>query len=187
MPKFMRSHGPFAVYDHAAHKGVHSYETVGAVNEQALGRFNEQIQGVQKTRHNEKKQFYSAIDYMDKMEFLKVQDRKHQNREHSDFLRSQIAEKQKRKVAEQAVEVLYYKPHFGPEETLDNVQKGIDDLKQKQEFIKMNLQHQINAKTQLSEAKMKDERHADRKIIKAQIHNQELEQIALMKKDQVMK
>ena len=41
VPKFMRSQGPFAVYDHAAHKGAHSYETVGNVNEQALTRFNE--------------------------------------------------------------------------------------------------------------------------------------------------
>jgi len=29
----MRSNGPFAVYDHHAHKGANSYETVGAVNE----------------------------------------------------------------------------------------------------------------------------------------------------------
>ena len=33
VPKFMRSQGPFAVYDHAAHKGAHSYDTVGNVNE----------------------------------------------------------------------------------------------------------------------------------------------------------
>lgn len=40
VPKFMRSQGPFAVYDHAAHKGAYAYETVGGVNEQALIRFN---------------------------------------------------------------------------------------------------------------------------------------------------
>ena len=40
VPKFLRSQGPFAVYDHAAHKGNRSYETVGTVNEQALSRFN---------------------------------------------------------------------------------------------------------------------------------------------------
>lgn len=41
VPKFMRSQGPFAVYDHAQHKGAHSYDTVGNVNEQALARYNE--------------------------------------------------------------------------------------------------------------------------------------------------
>ena len=46
LPTFLRSQGPFAVYDHAAHKGLHSYETVGNVNEQALQRFNNEIQGV---------------------------------------------------------------------------------------------------------------------------------------------
>ena len=40
VPKFLRSQGPFAVYDHAQHKGQRSYEMVGAVNEQALARFN---------------------------------------------------------------------------------------------------------------------------------------------------
>ena len=43
VPKFLRSQGPFAVYDHAAHKGNRSYETVGNVNEQALGRFNGEV------------------------------------------------------------------------------------------------------------------------------------------------
>ena len=42
VPKFMRSQGPFAVYDHAAHKGAHSYNTIGKVNEQALNRFADQ-------------------------------------------------------------------------------------------------------------------------------------------------
>ena len=43
VPKFMRSQGPFAVYDHSAHKGAHANHTVGSVNEQALGRFNAQV------------------------------------------------------------------------------------------------------------------------------------------------
>jgi len=33
VPKFLRSQGPFAVYDHAAHKGGRTYETIGNVNE----------------------------------------------------------------------------------------------------------------------------------------------------------
>ena len=40
VPRFLRSQGPFAVYDHAAHKGNRTYETVGVVSEQALNRFN---------------------------------------------------------------------------------------------------------------------------------------------------
>ena len=66
VPKFMRSQGPFAVYDHAAHKGGQTFETVGAVNEQALARFNGDIDGVQKRREAEKNQFYSSIDYFDR-------------------------------------------------------------------------------------------------------------------------
>lgn len=73
----MRSQGPFAVYDHAQHKGAHSYETVGSVNEQALARYKEQSKNIRQVRENEKNQFYSAMDYMDRMEYLKAQDRHH--------------------------------------------------------------------------------------------------------------
>ena len=66
VPKFLRSQGPFAIYDHAAHKGGRTFETVGAVNEQALTRFNADVDGVQKRREAEKDQFYTQIDYMDK-------------------------------------------------------------------------------------------------------------------------
>jgi len=33
VPKFLRAQGPFAVYDHSAHKGGRAFETIGAVNE----------------------------------------------------------------------------------------------------------------------------------------------------------
>ena len=59
---------------------------------------------------------------MDKMEFMKQQDRIKQNRVNSEFLRRQIVEKQLRQENEKNVEGLYYKPHFGPEETLDQIQ-----------------------------------------------------------------
>ena len=39
VPKFLRAQGPFTVYDHAAHKGDRTYQTIGRVNEQALNRF----------------------------------------------------------------------------------------------------------------------------------------------------
>ena len=93
----------------------------------------------------------------------------------------------RRKEAEAAVEGLYYKPHFGPEETLDQIQANIDAKAQKQDFIKMNLTHQINAHRELSEASRKQERHADRKFIRAQTHAQNLEYAAMAQKDQKMK
>lgn len=53
VPKFLRSQGPFAVYDHSAHKGPAAHEMNGAVNEQALNRFNAEIEGVQRQRERE--------------------------------------------------------------------------------------------------------------------------------------
>ena len=66
VPKFLRSQGPFTVYDHAAHKGQDKFDVVGNVNEQALTRFNGEVNNIQKMREHEKAQFYSAIDYMDR-------------------------------------------------------------------------------------------------------------------------
>jgi len=43
VPKFLRSQGPFAVYDHSAHKGGRSYETVANTNEMALTRYTKEI------------------------------------------------------------------------------------------------------------------------------------------------
>lgn len=85
----------------------------------------------------------------------------------SEFLRRQIAEKNMRKESENAVEGLYYKPHFGPEETLDQIQSNLDNEKAKKEFLKSNLSHQINAATELNLANLKSEKHADRKFIRA--------------------
>lgn len=148
----MRSQGPFAVYEHCAHKGEQAFTTVGGVNEMALQRFKDEVGNIQKARETQKNQFYSAIDYMDRMEFLKQQDRQKQNRVNSEYLRKQIAEKQLRKQTEAGVEGLYYKPHFGPEETLDQIQQDIENKKNKQEFLRSNLQNQINAQRELSEA-----------------------------------
>lgn len=121
VPKFLRSQGPFAIYDHAAHKGGRTFETVGAVNEQALSRFNQDVEGVQKRREFEKEQFYSALDYMDKQNAFAYNNRMRLNKANCDFIRNQMAEKAAVKQAEKEVDTLYYKPHFGPEETLDQV------------------------------------------------------------------
>ena len=59
------------------------------------------------------------MDYMDRMDRIKAASRHKQNQANVEFIRNQIVEKQARKANENDVERLYYKPHFGPEETLD--------------------------------------------------------------------
>ena len=93
VPKFLRSQGPFAVYDHHAHKGDRAYQTVGSVNEQALNRFNQETEGVQKQRETEKNMFYSAMEYMDRLDAKRCEDKRRQNLANREFLRNQIAEK----------------------------------------------------------------------------------------------
>lgn len=166
VPKFLRSQGPFAVYDHAAHKGGRTYETIGAVNEQALTRFNEGNNDIQKRREAEKSQFYAVMDYMDREQAFRHVNKVKMNMANVDFIRTQIDDKARVKNAEKQVETLYYKPHFGPEETLDQVQKNLETSKQKQDFLRMNLAHQIHNNRELSEASRKVERAQDQKFIK---------------------
>ncbi len=127
------------------------------------------------------------MDYMDKMDRAKKSNQKKQNKDHVDFIRNQIIEKQQRADAEKVVEKLYYKPHFGPEETLDQIKRNMEAQKQKQDFLRMNLTHQINNQRELSEASRQQERQADKKFIKACTEAQTLEHVAMVKKDQVMK
>ena len=54
VPKFMRSQGPFAVYEHCAHKGEQAFTTVGGVNEMALQRFKDEVGNIQKARETQK-------------------------------------------------------------------------------------------------------------------------------------
>lgn len=63
--------------------------------------------------------FYSAIDWMDRLDEQKRNDRKRQNQVHLEFIKNQIEEKARVKNEHRQVESLYYKPHFGPEETLE--------------------------------------------------------------------
>ena len=57
----------------------------------------------------------------------------------------------------------------------------------KKEFLRQNLTNQINANRQLSEASRQDERRADQKFIRATTNAQNLENAALIRKDQIMK
>ena len=51
----------------------------------------------------------------------------------------------------------------------------------------MNLNHQINAARELSEASRKQERSKDQKFIRATTNAQHLEHAAMQRKDQIMK
>ena len=71
------------------------------------------------------------MDYMDRENAFRATNRVKMNMANVDFIRNQIEEKKRVKDAEKQVETLYYKPHFGPEETLDQVKKNLETHRQK--------------------------------------------------------
>jgi hypothetical protein len=72
LPMFLKSQGPFAVYDHALHRGEEQANKFGNVTEQALGRHHNEVDRLKNVREAERSQFYSNIDKMTRMQDLKT-------------------------------------------------------------------------------------------------------------------
>ena len=66
LPKFMKSQGPFAVYDHSVHKGSSTANINSTVTELALKRHFDEVHRLQGTREGEKNQFFSNMNHLDK-------------------------------------------------------------------------------------------------------------------------
>lgn len=54
-PQFLRSNGPFKVYNHAEHKG--SIENIHKINQQADQRFHQEMNQIKSVKEFEKNQF----------------------------------------------------------------------------------------------------------------------------------
>ena len=71
LPMFLKSQGPFAVYDHAMHRGTDQDLIFATATEQALNRHNDDVDRLRQQREFERGQFYSNIDAMQKMADMK--------------------------------------------------------------------------------------------------------------------
>lgn len=56
-PYFLRSQGPFKVYDHAKAKGQNYVLNVQAINEQAHQRFEDECKKIKEIRNFEREEF----------------------------------------------------------------------------------------------------------------------------------
>jgi hypothetical protein len=63
VPQFLKSQGPFTVYDHAMHKGERVKNINGSVNNAALDRYTQEIEHVKNCRNKEKETFYNNISH----------------------------------------------------------------------------------------------------------------------------
>ena len=56
-PSFLRSNGPFKVYDHAHQKGTQYVANIQYINDQAQKRFQSELTNIKQVREFERKQF----------------------------------------------------------------------------------------------------------------------------------
>jgi hypothetical protein len=116
-PVFLRSNGPYEVYDHARTKGEREVSKMGKINKLAQDRFNEEVEKLKTLKQTEKKEFMDEIERREDVELQKKRLNKFRSVVTQDFVYNQIEENQERKREFDLREKLYYKPHFGPEET----------------------------------------------------------------------
>lgn len=91
----------------------------------------------------------------------KAELRKKNNLDNLRFLSKQIQSDRDRKSHSHHVEKLYYKPHFGPEETDEMLDKEDERLKQQKFFVKQQLLDQINLKNNMKLKDFSDERFGE--------------------------
>lgn len=61
----MRSNGPFKVYDHAQAKGKQYVANLQQINDQALRRFESEVNGIKELREFQKEQFATSQAHQD--------------------------------------------------------------------------------------------------------------------------
>ena len=85
------------------------------------------------------------------------------------------------------MERAYYKPHFGPEETVEIAKQHVNRAREIQEALRFGLAKQMDEQYLQSESSKADQMDAD-KMLLAQVHNKlEIENFAIAKKNEHMK
>ena len=113
----MRSHGPYKIYNHAEQKGT--TEIQDKINHQADQRFAKELNQIKSVKEFEKNQFQMAIFKKELLANHSQQLRLENNMENFEFIQHQIESTKFKKKMQERADRIYYKPHFGPEETKD--------------------------------------------------------------------
>jgi CTP:phosphocholine cytidylyltransferase-like protein len=116
-PYFLRSQGPFRIYDHAQAKGKNYVGNIQAINEQARQRLEKEYHQIKEVRSFEREEFGWQKKKQDIIALQNIKMKKHNNMANLYCLAEQIEQDRVKKNFEKEMEKQYYKTHFGPEET----------------------------------------------------------------------
>ena len=138
-PYFMRSQGPFKVYDHAQQKGSSAVTNLSGTNAAAHTRFQDECERIKENREYEREQFGWQKHKADVVAAHNHELRRKNNRANLHFVRQQIEVDRERKSFQKEVDRQYYKPHFGPEETQDLVEREAARVATQKEYVRAQL------------------------------------------------
>lgn len=182
-PSFLKSHGPYKIYDHAQAKGKQYVANLQNINDQAQKRFNQEVQKLQEQREYQKEEFQhtkARADFIsDQKRFLRTGN----NFNNLEFIQQQIYAKEQRKREFDFREKQYYKPHFGPEET-DQLLDLEDHRRVNQRaYINDQLQMQMRIKSSVKDKRFQAEREGELENLDIVNKQQLAEELAKRKKD----
>lgn len=165
-PYFMRSQGPFKIYDHATSKGQQFVQNLNETNQQAHARFQEECAKIKESREFEREQFGWQKHKEDLVAAHKQELKKKNNLENLSYLAQQIKNDRDRKNLQKEMERQYFKPHFGPEETDEQLDKEAARIESQKKFVRAHLIDQMNLKANMKLQDFQAERLNDLKNIR---------------------
>ena len=98
-----------------------------------------------------------------------------------------MREKKIREEALRSYEKEYYKPHFGPEETIERINQKATEEAQKKKLLNDILQVQMVQNKEVSEASKQEDRERDLQFLNAAANTQYIENMALRRKEEALK
>jgi hypothetical protein len=171
MPVFLRSEGPFAMYDHSLRQvGAETSDKeptqVDQANLAALHRYENELVRLKELREAEKAQFINNIEQQ-KHHMREQYNQRNQTLKHNqDFIQMQMDWSRTKRAEDRTHNKQYYKPHFGPEETQEVIHKMSDDAKNKTEWQYTSLKNQLQDQADDAAARRDTEAQIDAERLK---------------------
>lgn len=139
----MRSQGPFKIYDHANSKGRQFVTNLTETNAAAHGRFQTECERIKENREYEREQFGWQKHKADMVANHNQELRRKNNLDNLSYLAKQMESDRERRTIQREVERQYYKPHFGPEETQDLIDREAQRVAHQKNFVRNQLLDQM--------------------------------------------
>ena len=191
VPVFLRSEGPFSIYDHSLRylkqqpEKVHGETVTDQTTMQALKRHEQDLQALKAKREHEKNTFYNNIAEEHRLMTEAMNNHKSNMRANQSFIAMQMEQARCQRSNQRDIDRQYYKPHFGPEETEEVVAKMNHDNAFKKSFMNQTLRDQFTNEKDESDKSRAHEKAMDKEFLRVAIDQQKAEDQTQKQKEMI--